>query len=277
MGCTIHNSLVADRPTMVSVNGVAIPRASIAREVQHHPAGKPIAAWQAAARALVIRELLLQEARRLGLRPEPVSDSEGRRETDEEALIRALIEREVTTPVADEETCRRYYERNQSRFRSADLYEAAHILFPARKDDPAGYEAARQQAGSVLAMLQQEPHRFAEMAADFSACPSAAQGGNLGQVSAEQTAPEFERALAAMTPGSLCPEPVESRSGFHIIRLERRIEGRMVPFEAVAEQIADYLARSVMRRASAQYIARLAAAADIRGVEMAAPESLRVH
>ena len=54
------------KPVTVSVNGVVMPRDAIARETQHHPADTPILAWQAAARALVIRELLLQEARRLG-------------------------------------------------------------------------------------------------------------------------------------------------------------------------------------------------------------------
>ena len=42
-------------------------RSAIARETQNHPAAKPIDAWLAAARALVVRELLLQEARRLGI------------------------------------------------------------------------------------------------------------------------------------------------------------------------------------------------------------------
>ena len=65
----------------VSVNGVNIPHDAIARETQYHPASKPIAAWQAAARALVVRELLLQEARRLGVAAIPSSDVSGRRGT----------------------------------------------------------------------------------------------------------------------------------------------------------------------------------------------------
>eukprot|EP01035_Chromulina_nebulosa_P000983 gene984-1333_t len=81
--------------TTVSVNGVVISRAAIAQETQNHPAAKPIEAFQAAAHALVVRELLLQEARRLGLSPAPAEDGEGRRETEEEALIRQLVEDEV--------------------------------------------------------------------------------------------------------------------------------------------------------------------------------------
>ena len=58
----------AAKPVNVSVNGVAIPRDAIVREMQHHPADKPIAAWQQAARALVVRELLLQARRRSACR-----------------------------------------------------------------------------------------------------------------------------------------------------------------------------------------------------------------
>ena len=100
MSCSVHVQFPAGKPVTVSVNGVAIARDAIQREMQHHPAEKPIAAWQQAARALVIRELLLQRAKHLGLPPEPICDEAGRRETDDEALMRAVVEREVTVPDA---------------------------------------------------------------------------------------------------------------------------------------------------------------------------------
>ena len=277
MSCSVHSSIPAGRPVPVSVNGVAIPRDAIQREMQHHPAQKPIAAWQQAARALVVRELLLQRARQLALTPEPLSDAEGRRETDDEAIMRALVEREVTVPEPDDETCRRYYERNQARFCSPDIYEASHILFAAVPADGAAYAQARADAAAVLATLQESPASFATLAQTHSRCPSGAQGGNLGQLIKGQTTPEFERALLALSPGELCAEPVATRYGFHIIRLDRKHEGRTLPYEAVAARIADYLRDSVQRRAGAQYVARLVSAAQIEGVEIAGADSLRVH
>jgi hypothetical protein len=117
MGCTLHRLLAEVKPVTVSVNGVVIPRDVIGREVQYHPASKPVEAWLSAARALVIRELLLQQARRIGVTAIPLSDEHGRRETQEDSLIRGLIAREVATPEPDEESCRRYYEQNRRRFR----------------------------------------------------------------------------------------------------------------------------------------------------------------
>ncbi|MFA6267332.1 MAG: peptidylprolyl isomerase [Pseudolabrys sp.] len=276
MSCTVHAQLPTGRPVNVSVNGVSIARDEIVREMQHHPAGKPIAAWQQAARALVIRELLMQEARKLAIEPQPLTE-DGRRETDEEAIMRGLIDREVVVPRADDETCRRYYQRHPSQFRSPDIYEAAHILFAARPADKDAYAAARAEAEGVLAALIERPESFATMTEAYSACSSAAHGGNLGQITTGQTTPEFEQALVALAPGALCAEPVATRYGFHIIRLDRKHDGRLLPYELVAGRIADYLNESVRRRADAQYIARLVSAAKIEGIDLADADALRVH
>jgi peptidyl-prolyl cis-trans isomerase C len=277
MSCSVHTQFPAGKPVTVSVNGVTIPRETIVREMQHHPAAKPIAAWQDAARALVVRELLLQRARRLGLSPQPISDADGRRETEEEALIRGLVEREVMVPEPDDATCRRYYAQNKARFRSPDIYEASHILFAADPSDSEAYAQARADANAVLETLQENPDSFAAMAQAYSRCPSAAEGGNLGQLTKGQTTPEFERALLALAPGELCTAPVETRYGFHIIRLARKHEGKELPYEVVAERIADYLRESVRRRADAQYIARLVSAADITGLALDGAEAHRVN
>jgi peptidyl-prolyl cis-trans isomerase C len=261
----------------VSVNGVAIPHDAIAREVQHHPESTPVRAWQQAARALAVRELLLQEARRQGLAAEPLTDGDGRRETDEDALIRDLVAREVSVPEPDEESCRRYYDRNRSRYRSSDIYQASHILIAARRDQPEAFAAARERAEPLLAVLKKEPGRFAELAAAHSDCPSASAGGNLGQLINGDTTPEFQQALVQLAQGEMTKAPVETRYGFHIIRLDRRVPGRELPFALVRSRIAQYLDERARRTALAQFMARLASRAEIAGVALPTTGDLRVH
>lgn len=272
MSCSVHRLL--PKGTGVRVNGIAIPRDAIAREVQHHPSRTPAASWQAAAQALVVRELLLQEARRLAVEGEPIIDADGRLETTEEAAVRALLAQAVRTPAADTATCRRYYEQNRQRFRSSAIYEAAHILFAASSADAPRYAQASDAAHATLAVLHEHPQQFAELAQAYSACPSASQGGNLGQITIGQTTPEFEQALFALAPGAISPQPVATRYGFHIVRLDRKHEGRQLPFELVAERIAEYLEESTQRLASAQYVARLAARARIEGINLATAEEV---
>jgi peptidyl-prolyl cis-trans isomerase C len=179
--------------------------------------------------------------------------------------------------VADEDACRRYYERNRRRFCSADLYEAAHILIAARRDRPDAFVAARERGQALLALLAQEPSRFGELAAAHSACPSGPAGGNLGQFTPGDTTPEFEKALLALKPGETSSTLVETRYGLHIIRLDRHIPGRDLPFEAVRARIAAYLAERAQRTAIAQYLARLASRADVSGIELPSGSDLRVY
>lgn len=260
----------------VRVNGQIIDPDLIAREAQLHPAPTALQSWHAAARALVVRELLLQEAAARGCSANPKADAEGRRETGEDARIRALIEAEVSTPKPDEAACRRYYEHNRARFRSSDIFEASHILLAVRPSDADPLAEARQTAKLLLDCLAKSPESFADLAAGHSACPSSKSGGNLGQITKGDTTPAFEAALLRLSPGEMTAEPVETPYGLHIIRLHRRIDGETLPFEAVSERIARYLVEASERQAVAQYLARLASDAEIDGVDMPTRADMRV-
>jgi peptidyl-prolyl cis-trans isomerase C len=261
----------------VSVNGVEITGATIAKETQNHPAATPMDAWQAAARALAIRELLLQEAKSLLLVSEPMTDNEGRREVHDEALVRTLIEHQIKTPEPDEETCRRYYTQNPRRFRSSDLAEVSHILLAAPPGDNAARFAAKSAADSLIAELTMAPERFADLARLNSACPSRDVGGNLGQIGPGQTVPEFERALITIPAGTICSVPVESRYGFHVVRVNRRENGVQLPFSFVHERIAGYLAERVRRTAIRHYILVLAGRSNTTGIEFAGSNTALVQ
>lgn len=267
--CDLKSPKLDHRPRAVSVNGVTIPRGEIARETQMHAAPTPILAWKAAARALVIRELLRQEAARRNIAATPLDDGEGRRETADEAAMRVLIETDVRLPEADEATCQRYYGQNRAKFHSATLYAPRHILLAAAPDDRQAREATRDEAERLAAVLNEKPSLFETIAAEVSACPSGKTGGSLGQIGPGQTVPEFEKALEAMSVGDAVVL-VESRYGFHLVRLDHKEPGRELPFEFVHERIKAYLEEAVRHRAMRQYVEELAARATIAGVDLVA-------
>ena len=248
----------------VVVRGREISEAAIATEMQHHPAASPSAAWQEAARALVVRRLLLVEAAGRGLWTGAL-DAAG---PAAEAAIERLLAAEVTTPTANEADCRRFYRQNASKFRSRDLYEAQHILLAAAPDDDEARPVAKARAIALIALLVQAPDRFGALARRESACPSKECDGHLGQFTAGTTVPEFETFLAAIEEGQLCPVPVETRFGYHVVRLLRRWPGHPLPFEAVQERVAAMLSDHAWRMAVRQYLMRLAAAAEVTGVDL---------
>lgn len=245
---------------MISVNGAKIGKDAIGREMQHHPAQSRDEAERQAATALVIRELLVQRARHL----EMVGATEDER-------IASLIEQEASIPTLTDEDVARYYRRNTLLFMTSPLYEAAHIFFPARPGDDAARAQAKAEAKAVMAAAERNPRSFGELAQVHSACSSKAQGGSLGQVTKGDTNPELERAMAIMEPGSL--KLVESRHGFHVLRLDQRVAARQLPLEQAKPWIEKRLRTASKRRALSQYLQLLVAGATIEGFELAGADS----
>ena len=120
--------------------------------------------------------------------------------------------------------------------------------------------------------LEESPAAFAELAMKYSACPSKAQGGSLGQVSKGQTVPELERQLFTLAPG-LADRPLESRYGWHVICVDQRIEGQPLPYEAVATAICTQLQQGVWQKALVHYLQTLIGTADVRGIVLPGADS----
>ena len=254
----------------VVVNNETIPSAVIAAEAQNHeaPKDKPGIAWRKAAQALAIRTLLLQEARARGLTADPEELAPGRVETEDEALIRAVLDEALTmAPISDADV-RAEWARDPDRFRSAPLWDVSHILCACDPRDAAERAVAEVRAKAVLARLDEDAKGFA-LAARESDCGSKAQGGHLGQLGPGDTVPEFEAALRTLSEGAMTPAPVLSRHGWHIIRLNAIAPGQVLPYEAVRPKIAQALEKAAWARASRDFIVALAKDAQITGASLA--------
>ncbi|TNE99184.1 MAG: peptidylprolyl isomerase [Gammaproteobacteria bacterium] len=246
----------------VYVGDTLISEDDIARELQHHPAEEMTEAWLEAARSLVIRELLLTQAKRLEL-PESL---------EEEARIAKLLENELDVPEPTDADCERFYAANPARFTSPTLMAVSHILLAAAPDDVQERIRQEEAGRQLLGALLDGRSRFSDMAKQYSACESRHQGGSLGQISKGQTVEEFERPVLNLKEG-LNPELIESRYGWHIVRVDQRIDGEQLPYEHVKPQIRQYLSESVTRRAFRQYLQVLAAETGVQGVDLELPDS----
>lgn len=230
-------------PSPVSVNGV---------EVEVHARTTPEVA--------AVRELLRQRAVALDL----LAPEHRAGEVDD--AIERLLEAEVKTPSPTEDECRRYYEAHPGQFRSGDLIFARHILFQVTPGSP--LELIRDQAEQTLAQLLAAPDEFEACALTLSNCPSGRHGGNLGQIGRGETVPEFEQALFGDGWIGILPRLVKTRYGFHVVSIDRRVDGAPLPFEAVRTQISERLTARVQEVALRQYVSLLAGQAEIEGVAL---------
>lgn len=207
------------------------------------------------------RELLRQRAVAIG-----VLDGGSTDETAIDQAIEHVLARAVATPAPAEEECRRYYETHRQEFQTGDLVHARHILFQVTPS--VNVPEIRARAEETLNRLLRDPERFADVANEMSNCPSGRHGGNLGQISPGDTVPEFEKALFRLAPTGLLRELVKTRYGFHIVSVDERIPGKILPFDIVRDKIADRLSAMVEEKALRQYISILAGQADIRGADL---------
>lgn len=208
-----------------------------------------------------VRELLRQRAVATGIIGSAALD-----EGEISGAIETLLQREVATPEPTEAECRRYYENHRHRFEAGELVHARHILFQVAPG--VNVVALRTRAEQALNELLREPERFAAMANELSNCPSAKHGGNLGQIGRGDTVPEFERALFRLGPTGILREIVKTRYGFHIVAVDNRIPGNILPFEAVKERISKELMQGVETRGIRQYVSLLVGQAEIVGIDL---------
>jgi peptidyl-prolyl cis-trans isomerase C len=249
----------------ITVNGVKITPDQIGEEVQYHPAPTLPEARYKAMLALVVRELLLQQAAKMQLckdAPEIPED-----------VIDRVLDRELSVPTPDVEACLRYYENNKSRFRTSPLFDVSHILYLAPPEEKDVREKARMRAERAIEIIKKMPGEFDVLARSESACSSAKDGGYLGQIGKGQTLPAFEAALMGMKGGEISQEPVPSEVGYHVILLHRRVEGQQLPFDAVSDWIAGFLKQQSWRRAFSQYVQILAGQAEISGFHLKIAET----
>jgi peptidyl-prolyl cis-trans isomerase C len=215
---------------------------------------------------LSLRERLLERAAERGLMQGRARDEVSFSDAGaEDEVIERLLELEVRTPEPNDEECLRYYELHPAQFRAGELVEASHILFALTPRVPPG--ALRAKAAEVHAAVRAEPQRFGDLAREYSNCPSAAHGGALGQLGRGDTVPEFERALFDTAALGVLPEPVDTRFGFHVVLVARRIAGNAIPFETVRERIAATLCLRSTERALAQYVQILAGGSESQGAD----------
>lgn len=155
--------------------------------------------------------------------------------------INKLMESEVAkVPAATEADSRDFYQKNPKEFEQPEAVRASHILIKADEGaDAAAKQKARAQAEAVLKKVK-AGEDFGALAKQHSSDGSAQQGGDLNFFPRGQMVPPFEQAAFALQPGQVS-DIVETRFGYHIIKVTERRQASTMPFEQVDQQIRAFL------------------------------------
>lgn len=252
------------------------PAAGIARinGIALHTAQEALAPEELRQRACT--ELLRQAAQRAGLLDAAdACHADGTTSEAATAAIEALLEQSLAVPEPSDEACRRYFDAHEAGYRSGERAQLRHILFAVTP----GVDVVALRKRAEMAMLDvrcfdgSASPTFADTAAQLSNCPSGAQGGELGWLTAADCAPEFAREVFGHAEVGVLPRLVHSRFGLHVVEVLAREPGMPQPFEAVHGAVRMALHQQSYVAALRQYLQVLAGEAAIEGVDLEAAET----
>jgi peptidyl-prolyl cis-trans isomerase C len=178
--------------------------------------------------------------------------------------ITALIDAEVAakSPVTAEQV-NQFYASNGNSFQQGERVRASHILIAVPENaDAAAKEQARGRATEILNEVKAGKD-FAELAKQHSQDPgSGARGGDLDYFERGQMVGPFEEAAFALATGQVS-ELVETRFGYHIIKVVDKQSARTIPLEEVRGRIEEYLNDQNRERQTQGFIDTLRTKAQI--------------
>jgi len=134
-----------------------------------------------------------------------------------------------------------YYHYHPDQFRRPETRRARHILVTLNPELPENTaEAARTRSEAIAARLTKEPKRFEEQALKHSECPTALQGGLLGDLPRGQLYPELDAALFTLPAGQISGV-LESPLGYHLLLCEAIEEERVLNLDQARDPIRTLL------------------------------------
>ena len=181
----------------------------------------------------------------------------------EEMAIQKLVE-EHTSGIEDpsNEEVREFYEENPERFEMPASATASHILIGFDDNESDAGKADKLEEIKVIRKKILSGADFEEMARKHSTGPSAEKGGNLGRFPRGRMLEPFDEAVFNQEIGAV-GEPVETKFGYHIIRVEEREDAGKLEFEKAKNDIKSYLEGMRKQEALQEYMQQLNDKADI--------------
>ncbi len=134
-----------------------------------------------------------------------------------------------------------FYEMHHDRFEQPETRVARHILITVNDDFVENTEVeSRKKITEIANKLGGRTNRFPQFSREYSECPTAMEGGKLGEISRGQLYPELDEMLFNMAENEIS-EVVESEMGFHILYCEQIKPAKRIPYNKVKARIKEIL------------------------------------
>lgn len=173
-------------------------------------------------------------------------------------LVEAVMERVgARAGRVDDTEAEIFYHTHVDRFRAPERRTVRHILVTINEDYADNRrETASRRINEIAKRLDKKPERFEEQAMKHSECPTALNGGLLGEVPRGTLYPELDAVLFEMKAGQLSGV-VESEIGFHLLRCDAIQPERILSYAEVAESLRQQLTEDRSRKDARRWLTEL--------------------
>lgn len=156
----------------------------------------------------------------------------------------SLIESEITSKIriADEDILAYYLADGKNSYSKAYEYSISHILILPRPTPQTALEKASTLLSKVTA------GNFESFADENSEDPNFSKGGILGTFKSGEISKELELAVESLEPGQIYSKIVQTRAGFHIVKLMSK---KLIPnpkFETEKDAYRSKLFENIFKR-----------------------------
>jgi peptidyl-prolyl cis-trans isomerase C len=195
---------------------------------------------------LIAREVLAQEARKLGLDKEPAIKAQMALQQNA-FLSEVLVAKQNEKIKPSEEKLRAEYKRQADLLADAEEFQISHIVTATETEAKAVIKAAKDGAA------------FDKLASEKSINPSAKGGGNLGWLLMNQINPLLSNVVANMAVGGVTALPIQTQEGWQVLKLDAKRKYKVPTFDESKQQVIN----AVMASERAEYVQKLVKAAKI--------------
>jgi peptidyl-prolyl cis-trans isomerase C len=212
-------------------------------------------------------EAAMQEIRGRYQSEEEFADDLARNGLDE-TNFSAALERELKVEAVMEKVGTRaesvsdmdvelYYQYHPEQFRRPETRLVRHILVTINETIADNTRSAsHKRIANLATRLKKEPQRFEEQALKHSECPTAMDGGKLGDLPRGKLFPELDKVLFELKAGEVSGV-LESELGFHILRCDAITEASILGFDQAKQHIRKLMEQKRKRVCQQAWIKKL--------------------
>ena len=192
-----------------------------------------------------------------------ISEADVKTQIERGLVIQEFIDEEIGGKVVvPEKDVKTYYDTHPDSFKQPEQVRASHILI---KVDPQADESKKAAARKKLEEIRRrllKGEDFVALAREFSEGPTNVRGGDLGFFRWGQMVKPFEDTAFALKIGELS-EVVETRFGFHLIKVTAKKPETTIAYVDVKERLQKYLKDEKVQQEVTVYIEELKTKAKV--------------